>query len=183
MPPFDLPADQITEIAAFVRSLNSPAASTPVHGDVAAGQAIFTGKGGCVGCHVVNGHGGYLGPDLSNVGATLRLDELRKAVLQGRTVAGAGYRPVWLQVAGQARLRGIVRHESQWSMQVLDEKGNLHLLHGNETAQATPAAKSWMPDDFGRRLTAGELDNVIAYLSRQAVRPPGQRQTSATEPQ
>jgi mono/diheme cytochrome c family protein len=70
MPPFDLPPDQITEIAAFVRSLNSPAASTPVHGDVAAGQAIFTGKGGCANCHIVNGHGGYLGPDLSNVGAT-----------------------------------------------------------------------------------------------------------------
>jgi hypothetical protein len=68
-------------------------------------------------------------------------------------------------------------------MQILDENGNLHLLHGNEMAQATSAAKSWMPDDFGRRLTAEELGNLIAYLSRQAVRPPGQLQVSVKEPQ
>src|SRR5947209_9703520 len=117
MPAFNLPNDQITELAAFVRSLNAPAASTPVLGDVDAGKAIFTGKGGCVNCHMLQGHGGYLGPDLSNVGATLRLDELRKAILRRGALATAGYRPVVLQVPGHGTLKGIVRHESRWSMQ------------------------------------------------------------------
>jgi putative heme-binding domain-containing protein len=183
MPPFNLPAAQITELASFVRSLNAPAFSTPVHGDVAAGKAIFTGNGGCTGCHAIMGHGGYLGPDLSNIGATLRVDELRKAVLQQGTVPPEGFRPVFLQLPGQERLRGIVRHQSAWSMQVLDEKGNLHLLHEAEMEQAVLREKSWMPDDYGRRLTAEELDNLIAYLSGQAIRPPGQGEAGPTEPQ
>jgi cytochrome c oxidase cbb3-type subunit 3 len=184
MPPFRLPDEQIVELAAFVRSLNAPASSVPVPGDTAAGKAIFTGKGGCVSCHMIQGQGGYLGPDLSNVGGTLRLDELRNAVLKRGTIPGAGYRPVMIQIAGQAPLKGVVRHESQWSMQVLDERGNLHLLHGPEMKNAVVMEKSWMPDDYGRRLTAAELNNLIAYLSRQAVGAPGRRDpAAAAEPQ
>lgn len=32
-----------------------------------AGQSVFTGKGGCVGCHVVGSLGGVTGPNLSNI--------------------------------------------------------------------------------------------------------------------
>jgi cytochrome c oxidase cbb3-type subunit 3 len=99
MPPFVLPDEQILELVAFVRSLNAPAMTVPVPGDPTAGEAIFAGKGGCAHCHMLNGRGGYLGPDLSDVGATQRLDELRNAVLKPSLRARDGYRPVMLQTA------------------------------------------------------------------------------------
>jgi len=35
----------------------------------------------------------------------------------------------------------------------------------------TISARSLMPDDYGRRLSARELQDLYAFLSRQAVRP------------
>ena len=136
MPPFAVPDDQVWELAAFVRSLNAPASAVPVEGDVAAGEAIFFGKEGCSGCHSIMGRGGNLGPDLSNLGATRRLGEIREAIVNPKAEATPGYRPVVIDVAKGERLRGVARHESSWSLQVLDEKGNLHLMHGPEMQKA-----------------------------------------------
>src|ERR1700722_6390166 len=54
-------------ILAYLRSL-TPAKSATVAGDSAKGQKIFWGTGGCSPCHMVEGRGGVLGPDLSRVG-------------------------------------------------------------------------------------------------------------------
>src|SRR5689334_15744789 len=37
-------------------------------GDPARGKAIYEGKGDCASCHRINGAGGRLGPDLSDIG-------------------------------------------------------------------------------------------------------------------
>lgn len=167
MPAFALPDDQIWEMAAFVRSLNAPAISVPVPGDAAAGEAVFFGKGGCAGCHTVLGRGGHLGPDLSNIGATRRLGEIREAILNPKAEATPGYRPVLLEVSKGERLRGVARHQSNWSLQVLDERGNLHLLHGAEMEKAQFQSRSWMP---AAHLQPDEMQNLLAYLSRRTVR-------------
>jgi cytochrome c oxidase cbb3-type subunit III len=167
MPAFALPDDQIRELAAFVRSLNAPAISVPVPGDASAGEAVFFGKGGCSECHTILGRGGHLGPDLSNLGATRRLSEIREAILNPKAEATPGFRPVLIEGSKGERLRGIVRHESNWSMQVLDERGNLHLLHGAEMEKAQFQNRSWMP---AAHLPADEMQNLLAYLSRRTVR-------------
>jgi putative heme-binding domain-containing protein len=167
MPAFALPDEQIRELAAFVRSLNAPASGVPVQGDAAAGEAIFFGNPGCSGCHSILGRGGYLGPDLSNVGATLRLSEIREAILNPKAQASPGYRPVMLEVSKGERVRGVARHESNWSLQILDEKGNLHLLHGAEMQKAQFQSRSWMP---AAHLPDEEMQNLLAYLSRRTVR-------------
>jgi cytochrome c oxidase cbb3-type subunit 3 len=167
MPPFALPDDQIWELAAFVRSLNAPASGVPVPGDAAAGEAIFFGKEGCSGCHSILGRGGHLGPDLSNVGATHRLGEIREVILNPKAEASPGYRPVLLEVSKGERLRGVARHESTWSLEVLDEQGNLHLLHGAEMEKAQFQSRSWMP---ASHLSAEEMQNLLAYLARRTLR-------------
>ena len=172
MPAFPLPDQQIRELAAFVRSLNAPANSVPVPGDPKAGQSVFFEKADCAGCHMIRGRGGYLGPDLSDIGSMRRVGELRDAILHPDRLAIDGYRPVLLRDAKGHELRGIVKHDSNWSMEVLDENGVVHLLHGTELKQAVTQPKQWMPDDYDRRLAAEEIQNLLAYLSRQSLRPP-----------
>jgi cytochrome c oxidase cbb3-type subunit III len=138
----------------------------PVQGDAAAGEAIFFGKGGCSGCHAILGRGGYLGPDLSDIGAVRRLGEIREAILNPKAEATPGYRPVLIEVAKGERLRGVARHESNWSLQVLDEKGNLHLLHGAEMQKAQFQSRSWMP---AAHLAENEMQDLLAYLARRTL--------------
>ena len=172
MPAFSLPDSQIRELAAYVRSLNAPANVVPVAGDPNAGETVFLQKGGCSDCHMIHGRGGYLGPDLSDIAATRRLGELREAILDPKRLATDGYRPVRLRDVNGNSLRAIVKHESNWSLQIIDEKGGLHLLHGEEMKQAVPAASQWMPEDYGQRLSEEDVQNLLAYLSKQSLRQP-----------
>jgi putative heme-binding domain-containing protein len=174
MPPIALPEPQIRELAAYVRSLNAPANSVPVSGDPKAGEAIFYGAGGCSACHMIRGRGGYLGPDLTDAGSAHRLGELREAILNPDRLSIDGYQPVLLREAGGKALRGIVKHESNWAMEILDENGGVHLLHGAAMRQAAVQSKPWMPNDYARRLAPAEIQDLLAFLSRQSIRPPGQ---------
>lgn len=171
MPAFSLPDEQIWQLAAFVRSLNSPAANVPVQGDVSGGEAVFFGKGNCSSCHMIRGRGGYLGPDLSNIGNTRRLNELRDAVVKPRVQPSPEFRPVLLHDAAGRPLRAVAKHFSAWSAQILDEHGALHLIHGDAVQHLAFQDSSWMPADIAKRLSPDEITNVIAFLSRQALRP------------
>jgi putative heme-binding domain-containing protein len=170
MPAFPLPDEQIRQLAAFVRSLNAPAASLPVAGNVQAGETTFFGKGQCSSCHMIRGRGGYLGPDLSDIGATRRLGELRESLSNPSPIPSADYRPVFLTGADGKQLRAVAKHSSYWSAQLLDERGNLHLRHGEDAAKLAFAQKSWMSPEFAKRLSAGELNDLVAFLSRQSIR-------------
>jgi cytochrome c oxidase cbb3-type subunit 3 len=171
MPAFPLPDEQIRQLAAFVRSLNAPAASLPVPGNVQAGEATFFGKGQCSSCHMIRGRGGYLGPDLSDVGAIRRLGELRESVTKPSPIPSADYRPVFVTGADGKQLRAVAKHSSHWSAQILDETGKLHLVHGEEAGKLAFAQKSWMSPEFTKRLSPQELTDLVAFLSRQSIRP------------
>jgi putative heme-binding domain-containing protein len=169
MPAFSLPEERIWELAAFVRSLNAPADSVPTPGDPSAGRALFFGKGGCSACHMVKGRGGYLGPDLSDIGATRRLNELRDALLKPSPAASSGFQPLLLRDAHGRQLRAIAKHSSPWSVQVLDENGKLHLIHGDAVKDLKFQKQSWMPLDIAQRFSPTEINNLLAFLSRQAI--------------
>jgi len=172
MPAFSLPDEQVWELAAFVRSLNAPADSAPLQGDASAGGAIFFGKGGCAACHMIKGRGGYLGPDLSNIGAERRLNELRDVIVNPSSTPASDFRPLLLKDSNNRQVRAIAKHSSSWSAQVLDENGHLHLVHGDAVHQLMFQSKSWMPTDIPQRLSTTEITNVLAFLSRQSIRPP-----------
>ena len=56
-------------------------------GNVAAGEAVFFGKGNCSSCHEINGRGGIVGPDLSAAG-TRTPDALRAKILNPNAAPG-----------------------------------------------------------------------------------------------
>src|SRR6266542_920801 len=80
MPGFDLPKPQLQSLVAFVRSLTSFAADAPVPGSAEAGEKFYFSKGNCASCHMLNGEGGWIGPDLSNLGRERRLAEIEQSL-------------------------------------------------------------------------------------------------------
>jgi cytochrome c oxidase cbb3-type subunit 3 len=172
MPPANLPEDQVWEIVAYVRSLTAPAIETKVAGDAEAGEQIFWGKTGCGNCHRIRGRGGMLGPDLTNVGATRALPQIREAIVDPDADGAPNYRSVTVVLKNGQSLKGVARNRTNYSLQLQDAKGNLHLLSMAEVSEMTLGKGSPMPKDFGKRLSHQEIDNLVAYLSRQSMRPP-----------
>jgi putative heme-binding domain-containing protein len=182
MPPFPLPDEQIRELLGFIRSLSAPAADVNAPGDVTAGRALFTGQAGCNRCHRIRGEGGFLGPDLTNIGATRTLLQIRNALVKPGVRGEGEYRGVRVVLNTGRTIEGVMRNATNYAFEVQDSNGELHPLAAQEIEEIAYRRDSLMPSDYASKLSAAEIDNLIAFLSRQTARPrpnPDQEQTPA----
>jgi cytochrome c oxidase cbb3-type subunit 3 len=175
MPPANLPDDQIWQLVEFVRDLSAPAYESRLPGDPDAGAALFVGKGHCDGCHMIRGRGGFLGPDLTDIGAERTGPQLRESILKPSARIVEGYEAVTVTAHDGAKISGVARNNDDYSIQILDAKGHLHLLSKSDLRDVVFRKGSLMPADYGQSFTPEELVDLIAFLGRQSVRPPGER--------
>jgi putative heme-binding domain-containing protein len=177
MPPLDRPENEIWQIVAFLRSLTAPAIEANVAGDVDAGKQIFWGKGECSECHMIGGKGGLLGPGLTNIGATRSVSDLRNSILDPNERGWREYQPVKLTFRKGGTLEGVCVDRTNYAMQIIDKAGKVHRVAMNDVEAATFQNGSLMPADYKSRLSADELRDLVAFLSRQSLRPPDEKQT------
>jgi len=163
MPSFDLPADALDALATLVASLNSSAAESSVPGDQAAGKQFFFGKGQCASCHMVYGLGEPIGPDLSNAGREMTVDQIREALLQPDAQISPGYGLVTVHLRDGKTLRGFTRSRTNFDIQLQDLKGVFHALPLDQIAAIADEKHSLMPPV---KASPDELQDVIDYLSR-----------------
>jgi putative heme-binding domain-containing protein len=170
MPPFagSLPDDDIWRIVVFIRAMRGSASETDVAGNVEHGNAVFHGKGGCLKCHMLNGKGGTIGPDLSNVGAQVTLQHLRQSLTQEGPIP-PGYRPIKVVTAKGETVEGIAKNEDGFSVQLLDYHDKLHLYETTELREITHGKVSLMPHDYDKVLSAEEYQDLLAMLAKQVT--------------
>ncbi|HUQ92290.1 MAG TPA: c-type cytochrome [Bryobacteraceae bacterium] len=171
MPATNLPEDQIWSLTAFVRSLTAPAMETNVAGNPGAGEQVYWGKAGCSNCHRILGRGGMLGPDLSNVGAIRQVEEIRESIIDPDADGFLRYKGVTAVLKDGRTIKGVARNRSNYSIQIQDAQGDLHLLPMSAVKDLSISDHSPMPRNYKERLSAQELTDLIAFLSRQTVRP------------
>ena len=170
MAPFPFPETELWNLVAFVRSLRAPAAEAELSGNAQLGGDLYHGAGSCSGCHKIRGEGGVLGPDLSNVGAERRLDQIRDSLLDPNLSIASGFASVRLTIPDGGSARAIAKNRTNQSAQVLDEHGKLHLLRRADLARISPVEKSWMPADYGERFSEAQINDLLAFLAQQTIR-------------
>ena len=177
MPPFpNLPQAEVTRIAAWLHSLNISGLKSAPPEQVAAGQAVFNGPGGCAGCHMVRGSGGSKGPDLSSIAARSTRAELEKWLDNPTSMMGTkslGICPGWAYCAdfqwalqdvtlkSGEKLQGFARRRTSRdaALQTLD--GKFRMLPQDDIADITQQKTSYMPAFQG---TAAQRADLLAYL-------------------
>lgn len=171
MPPTKLSDDETWALVAFVHSMTAPAVSVGAPGDPVAGEALFWGeKTGCSACHSIAGRGGRMGPDLTGIGGRQPLALLRESIVDPSKDPPWGNEGVTVTLRDGRTVEGVARNRNNYSLQVLDRGGALHLIGMRDVAELEIAEKSPMPADYGKRLSRKELEDLIAYLARLAVR-------------
>jgi putative heme-binding domain-containing protein len=186
MPPFGdkMSDEQIQKVAAYIIGLRGTAVDAPLPGDVAAGEQIFWGKGECGTCHVIKGKGGLIGPDLTNIAGTRKAASIVAALTkeQHRVFGDGGaiprilipnttYQTVHVTTADGKTVTGVLKNEDSYSLQIMGTDNQLHMFERAKVKVAYDQ-KSMMPSDYDKRLSADELKNLLAFLTRQAVAPP-----------
>jgi cytochrome c oxidase cbb3-type subunit III len=170
MPPFNLPKEKIWQLVSFVRSLSAPAIKARLKGDPAKGEALFSGKGGCSNCHAIAGKGGALGPDLSNVGINRTVIQLRESIFEPNARIEDGFEAAAVTTKSGQMISGVLKNANNYSIQILDAHGRLHLLWMRDVAQVKKRDGSLMPAGFDTKLTKQEAEDLIAFLSKQTIR-------------
>lgn len=166
MPPFSLPDAQIWQLVSFVRNLNATAIDQDVPGDNATGETLFFGTAGCSMCHMIRGRGGLLGPDLSNIAFSRSVEAIQESIRTPSALIEPGYAGISVVTLGGQRISGILKNESNYSVQIQDAQGNFHLFLKRELKELVRRRKSLMPDPS---LSEGELQNLLAFLGRQSL--------------
>ncbi|MEO7649470.1 MAG: c-type cytochrome, partial [Bryobacteraceae bacterium] len=159
MVPQNLPDKDARALVDYLRKLTLPALQPPAPGDAAAGRILFE-RHGCGECHMVGGKGGVLGPNLASVAFRNRLDEIREAILKpGANVPGR-YRAVTVITASGANIKGLLKSEDNFSLQIMKLNGEFALLLRSEVRRIDIASASLMPSGFGEKLSADELRDL-----------------------
>jgi putative heme-binding domain-containing protein len=169
MPPAGLSEEVVRKVVTYIRSLRVTAYDAPVKGDVARGEKIFWEKGQCGQCHVIQGKGGLVGPDLSNAGAQRTMSFLREALTKEKPRPPRGYQPVRVVTAQGQSVTGILKNEDSFSLQLLEANQKLRMFDRAELREVVYDTKSPMPSDYDKKLAPQELEDLLAFLSRQAV--------------
>ena len=173
MPPTHLPDEKIWQIIAYLRNLTSVAFDSTAPGDVQAGSALFYGKAGCTGCHMIRGRGGFLGPDLSNIARIRSFTQLRESLLNPDAQIAEGYGGVTVVTKSGQKISGVARDNTNYSIQVLDARGNLHRLLKLDLREIEFRKSSLMPHDYKQSLSPADVQDMLAFLGRQSMRQSG----------
>jgi putative heme-binding domain-containing protein len=151
---------EIWQVAALVRSLGRSAPQS-VPGEVARGAAAF--KMRCSGCHMVNGIGGRMGPDLSDVGAKRSPSNLRTSILDSNAAIVPGWAVARVALASGGTVSGIKINEDQFSVMVREANGKIHHIAKADATRIDVDSESSMPSYRGV-IPESELTDLVAYL-------------------
>lgn len=163
MPPFALDSAEMAGVIAYLRNMNAFDAAAIKAGDVASGRALFTSKGACTGCHRAGAEGSIVGPNLSDVGATRSAGSLQRSLLDPASQMMPINRPVRLVKKDGTVVNGRRLNEDTYSLQIVDDGGNLRSVLKADLRDYTISTASPMPS-YRNTLSGDELADVLAYL-------------------
>jgi len=168
MPGLFYSPDRVWQIVAFIRSLSAGTAAKPT-ADVARGAELFTSRG-CRQCHRVNGEGGRLGPDLSDIGRTRSVEHLRAALVDPQADVRQRYWVVSFVDTSGKNHEGFLMNEDSYTVQFMDMNERLHSVSKSAIKGYKVEKTSRMPS-FKDSLNNSDLEQLVGYLS--SLRPKG----------
>ena len=153
---------EIRNVAAYVRSLGvAPREDLP--GDPVAGKELYE-MTLCSTCHIVNGEGLALGPDLSDVGLLRGSAHLRESIQDPPKVVNPRYRTVLIEDANTRTVMGVRVAEDTFTIQVIDEAGRHRSFRKSELREFQLLPEESMMMSYAD-FTDQELDDLVAYLA------------------
>jgi len=165
MPPFAaLGETKLNAVLAYLRSLQGRGAKVVPPGDPQKGKVLFFGSARCSECHMVGGIGGFLGRDLTLYGANLSPKEIHSNIVNPGESTGRSNKTAVISMRDSQTLSGVIRNEDNFSVQLQSFDGSFHLLKKSDVNKLGFLPDPIMPNDYGKTLSAAEIDDLVSYL-------------------
>jgi len=166
--------EEIWQVISYIRSVQAKAPAQ-IPGNAAHGKELFYGSAACSTCHMIQGKGGRLGPDLTTTGSARSTDYLVESVrnpsrrlAQGISEAmkefSQEYETVTVVTAEGMKFTGVVMNEDHFTLQMMDTREQLHLFEKGKLRSLEKSRESLMPAYDQKMLSDKDLLDLIAYL-------------------
>ncbi|MFV1975574.1 MAG: c-type cytochrome [Candidatus Scalindua sp.] len=145
----------------------------PIDVDIKEGELVFFDESRgvtCSKCHVLNGKGSKVGPDLTGIGAVQTPQYLIESVLKPSEIIVKGFETMYLMTTDGMAYNGLlVSQDEDEVVLMVDEDGVMeeYVFYPEEIAQMQKQDVSIMPGNFRDMLTTKEFYGVIMFLLSQ----------------
>jgi cytochrome c oxidase cbb3-type subunit 3 len=163
--------DEIWQIAGFVRSLGRlPDESMP--GDPVAGARVYADNT-CATCHISQGQGRGVGPELTEVGLRRNAEYLRRSLtnpdadapmLDGQMSGRVNGFLTVRAVASNGEYEGLRVAEDDFSVQLRDLSGSIHSFEKSQLLRYEKAYGHSLMPGYRTVLSTADADNLVSYL-------------------
>ncbi|MCH2180259.1 MAG: NPCBM/NEW2 domain-containing protein [Mariniblastus sp.] len=159
-------ANSLFPIAAAKNNQPLPNLATllKLKGNTKTGQALFIKEGTCSQCHIVNGKGTEIGPDLSAIGNKLSTEALYESILFPSAGISHNYENWKLQTTDGNLISGVIISDADSEVQIRDAEGVTHRIKRENIEGLKQQQISLMPADLHKNLTTQQLVDLVYYL-------------------
>ena len=135
-------------------------------GDPRRGREVFRRESGpmCLRCHVVNGEGGQVGPELSDVALKYDRAEIVRSILQPSARVAEAYVTTSFELDDGTIVHGMVRGEEAGEIVLYDANGAERRLEAKSVVDRAASKTSLMPEGLALLLSEQEFADLVAYL-------------------
>lgn len=162
MPASAAPDNELWAIVAYLRNISTVAVVVDPNADIVRGETLF--KSACSTCHRIEGKGGSMGPDLSRIAAIRSRDLLASALREPSALIGSRYKAITLTLHDGMQVRGIVKSEDAFSIQIMDSDQRLRGYRLSQVRNVVRETTSFMPAYDSSVLSENDLNNILGYL-------------------
>jgi cytochrome c oxidase cbb3-type subunit 3 len=166
--------EEIWQVITYIRSVQVKAPAVPM-GNAERGKEMFYGSARCGTCHMVEGKGGRLGPDLTAAGSMRSTESLVDSVRNPSRRLAQGikeaakefpqeYETVKVTTAEGKKITGVTLNEDSFSVQVMDADERIHLFEKDKLKSFEKSRESLMPPYDPKMLSDKDLNDLVAYL-------------------
>lgn len=172
--------EEIWQLIAYIRSVEVKAPAKPL-GNAAHGKELFYGDANCSLCHMVEGKGGRLGPDLTSAGGSRTRDSIIDSVRHPSNHLAWGlteatkefpqeYESINVVTAEGKEISGVALNEDNFSVQIMDSSEKIHLLEKDKLRSFEKTRKSMMPPYDATALSDKDLEDIVTFLFSVGVK-------------
>ena len=119
---------------------------------------------GCLSCHRVDNMGSYVGPDLSDIGASRSAVDIRAALVSPSKDVRPENRSVRLVTKDGKTVTGRILNQDGFSVQIIDSSSQLRSFQKASLREFTIVTANPMPS-YADKMSAQDLTDLVHYLS------------------
>jgi putative membrane-bound dehydrogenase-like protein len=150
----NLPADRKQVLERYQAALK-------LKGDTKRGLAVF--QKNCATCHLVNGVGHVVGPDISDL-RTKTADQLLLDILDPNAAIDSNYVNYSVTTKGGKVLTGLIASETASSLTLKRAENQTDVVLRTDIEEITSSGVSLMPDGLEKTVSIEEMADLLHYL-------------------